>query len=471
MRSLIRGFLVCAVATLLLGAALAPRLRADGARDTGPLWASYPTCTLPFVDTGWDTTIALLPYPVIAQRFTYPGNIAACSLKVSSSYTFGRVDLVQWDAATLQPDPTTVALRSVTLTSSNMAWNWLHIPMSPPLVTTALAHVADPPSAPGALVYTGTYPFNQTVFRYTRDGAPTLPVGLWRTGSEWQTLPGPHGVHGISLCGGDALLQDLRVVQSVMGTDGMLPRVTYEALQRFRVPRAVRAHWVEVALDSAVADYYRIGEISVLRDGIGATPPAEMPLPLVAASLWPQGPLPAWVSHFDFDSSLTLLPGVDYWLRVTSGHYYAMRTHALTGGESADFTSAIGPLWMRYENGYNWLPVAGRALSFRVIGDTAVNLVGVEPGPRRSPLELRATPNPARGASVLAWSGAVGRVTLEVLDARGRRVADDAIVTGASGRYTWTASRSGRPLPAGLYFVRATDAEGHAALARVVLIR
>lgn len=471
MRRAIRALAVFAAATLLLGAALAPRLRADGARDTGPLWASYPTCTLPFVDTGWDTTINLLPYSAIAQRFTYPGNIAACSLKVSPSYTFGRLDLVQWDDAALQPDPTTVALRSVSLNSSNMAWNWLHVAMSPPLVTNAIAHVADPPSNSGAMVYAGTYPYNTTYFRYRRDGAPSLPVGLWRTGSAWQTLPGPHGVHGLSLCGGDATLQDLRVVQSVMKTDGMLPRVCYEAVQRFRVPRMVRAHWVEVALDSATADYYRIGQVCVLRDGMGATPPVEMPPPLVAASLWPQGPLPAWVSHFDFDSSLVLLPGVDYWLRVTTAHYYAMRTHALTGSESADFTSGIGPLWMRYENGYNWLPVPGRALSFRVIGDTAVNLVGVEPTPRRSPLELRATPNPARGASTLAWSGALGRVTFEVLDARGRRVGDGVTLPASSGRWTWSASRAGKPLPAGLYFVRATDAEGHAALARVVLIR
>lgn len=471
MHRVMRTIVLAAAATLLLGAALAPRLRADGARTTGPLWASYPTCTLPFVDTGWDTTINLLPYSAIAQRFDFPGNIAACSLKVSPSYTFGRLDLVQWDAANLQPDPTTVALRSVNLNSSNMAWNWLHIAMSPPLVTSTIAHVADPPTTSGAMVYTGTYPYNTTYFRYLRDGSPSLPVGLWRTGSAWQELPGAHGVHGLSLCGGDALLQDLRIVQSVMGTDGMLPRVSYEALQRFRVPRAVRAYWVEVALDSAVADYYRIGEISVLRDGIGATPPAEMPLPLVAASLWPQGPLPAWVSHFDFDSSLTLLPGVDYWLRVTTAHYYALRTHALTGAESADFTNGIGPLWMRYENGYNWLPLANRALSFRVIGDTTVSLVGVEPVPARASFALQATPNPARAGSVLAWSGAVGRVKLEVLDARGRRVSEGVTLPASAGRYAWPASRGGKPLPAGLYFVRATDSEGRAALARVVLIR
>ena len=49
---------------------------------------------------------------------------------------------------------------------------------------------------------------------------------------------------------------------------------------------------------------------------------------------------------------------------------------------------------------------------------------------------------------------------------------DGVTLPAASGRWTWSASRAGKSLPRGLYFVRATDAEGHAAaLARVVLIR
>lgn len=465
-----RACAVAAAAVMLLTSVLAPRLRADAVRGTGPAWASYPTCTLPIVNTGWDSTVTLAPYEGIAQPIPFGSNIAACSLKVNPTYTMGRFDVVQWDANALLPDPTTVALRSVALNSSNMAWNWLHVQMSPPVVTQAIAHVADPPSGIGALTYTGTYPYNDIQFRFTRNGDPGLSPGYKQSGGTHQPLPGPHGVHGISVCGGDGGLQALRVTQSVMRTDAMIPRTYYDALQRFRVPRRVRMQWIEVALDSLTGQYFSAGNVELLRDGIGATPPAEMPPAIVSASLWIMSPLPAWASHFDFDSSVVLEPGVDYWLRVTSAHFYALRARALTGGEGADFTNAIGPLWLRFENGYHWLPATGRALSFRVIGDTT-SIVDVAPAPVRSPLGLRVSPNPARGAAVLAWSGAVRGVRLDVIDARGRRVGGVSGAAGASGEWAWTAAASGRPLAPGLYFVRATDDEGHTAVARVALVR
>ncbi|MBK7368589.1 MAG: hypothetical protein IPJ04_11955 [Candidatus Eisenbacteria bacterium] len=283
MRSLIRAFAVCAVATLLLGAALAPRLRADGARDTGPLWASYPTCTLPFANTSWSTVITLPPYGRIAQPFPMNANLAACSLKVNPSYTFGRLDVVQWDAGQLQPDPTTVALRSVELNSSNMAWNWLHIQMSPPLVTRAIAHVAQSPSGSGAMVYTGNYPYNNTVFRYERAVTHAARGRLRRLGSA-DAAPGSHPVHGFSLCGGDASLQELRVVQSVMSTDVTLGFSYFDVLQRFRVPRRVRLQWVEFPVDSAMT-WNSVGSVAILRDGMsGAFPPLEVPPALLPRS-------------------------------------------------------------------------------------------------------------------------------------------------------------------------------------------
>ncbi len=473
MHSGIRTIVPCAAALLLLGTVLAPRLRADAARDAGPLWASYPTCSLPVVNTGWDSRITLPPYAGIAQPFGFIANVAACSLKVDPSYTFGRLELVQWDTANLMPDPTTVALRSVALNSSNMAWNWLHVQMSPPVVTRAIAHVAGPPSATGALTYTGTYPYNSTNFRYTADGDPSLPAGFYATGSGYQPLGGSHPVHGISLCGGDVALQDLRVVQSVMATDTKLGWSRHDVLQRFRVPRRVRLYWVEFAYDSALS-WNSVGSVAILRDGMeGANPPLELPPSLLSASFASSyetsPPAAAWHGHFDFDSSLVLEPGVDYWLRVTPANQFQLRAHTVTGAEGPDFTAGIGPMWSRTQNGQPW-NLEPAALSFRVIGDTT-SVVGVDATPSRSPLELRATPNPSRGASVLTWSGARGRVKFEVLDARGRRVTADAFGAGASGQWTWTAARAGRPLPAGLYFVRATDSEGHAALARVVLIR
>ncbi|MBI5169818.1 MAG: T9SS type A sorting domain-containing protein, partial [Candidatus Eisenbacteria bacterium] len=470
-RHLLRALVLALALSVVSVAAIAPRLRADGVPDRGaaqPLWATYPTCTMPLVNTGWDSRVTLPPYAGIAQPFGFTANVAACSLKVDPSYTFGRLEVVQWDAANLLPDPTTVALRSVALNSSNMAWNWLHVQMTPPLVTRAIAHVAGAPSASGALTYVGTYPYNSTSFRYTADGDPALPAGFYATGSGYHALAGAHPVHGLTLCGGDVGLQDLRVVQSVMATDTRLDWSRHDVLQRFRVPRRVRLHWVEFAYDST-ATWYSFGSVSILRDGLaGASPPLELPPPLLSAtfsaSYETSPPSPAWHSHFDFDSSLVLEPDVDYWLLVTPANQFQLRAHALTGGEGADFTAGIGPMWSRNTNGQPWTLENARALSFRVIGDTA-SVVSVDDAPRRSPLELRATPNPSRGASMLAWSGATGRVKLEVLDARGRRVSDDVTLPAASGRWAWSATRSGRPLPAGLYFVRATDSEGRAAIA------
>jgi hypothetical protein len=61
---------------------------------------------------------------------------------------------------------------------------------------------------------------------------------------------------------------------------------------------------------------------------------------------------------------------------------------------------------------------------------------------------------------------------VEVLDAQGRRVAGAAGITGAEGRWLWSGARDdGRPLPAGVYFVRASDGRGRVAADRVVLIR
>jgi hypothetical protein len=82
---------------------------------------------------------------------------------------------------------------------------------------------------------------------------------------------------------------------------------------------------------------------------------------------------------------------------------------------------------------------------------------------------LRVSPNPSRGSALLSWSGSPGPVRLDVHDAQGRRVGG---VTSARGEWLWGGARDdGGPLPAGMYFVRATDVAGRVASARVVLIR
>jgi hypothetical protein len=63
-------------------------------------------------------------------------------------------------------------------------------------------------------------------------------------------------------------------------------------------------------------------------------------------------------------------------------------------------------------------------------------------------------------------------MNVEVLDAQGRRVGGVAGVSGSEGRWLWSGARDdGRPMPAGVYFVRASDGMGRVVTDRVVLIR
>ncbi len=174
----------------------------------------------------------------------------------------------------------------------------------------------------------------------------------------------------------------------------------------------------------------------------------------------------AWDSHIDLSSFPTLQANHDYWLVVNPSRCYGFFTKVLHGDESGAFRTYIGPL---YRRDLDYMPaslIADRALTFRVIG-TPTGTVGVAPLPPRAPLALLATPNPARGAAAIVWTGAVGAVKLEAFDARGRRVAV-AEPRGDNGRWALDA---GAALPAGVYFVRARDGAGHTARARITLVR
>jgi len=95
------------------------------------------------------------------------------------------------------------------------------------------------------------------------------------------------------------------------------------------------------------------------------------------------------------------------------------------------------------------------------------------PGPRVPPASsfaLNAAPNPAPGAVRVDWSGAVGPVRFEVIDARGRRLADG--LGGAAGSWTWAGTdRDGRAVASGGYFLRARDSAGQLSSQRVMIVR
>ncbi len=100
-------------------------------------------------------------------------------------------------------------------------------------------------------------------------------------------------------------------------------------------------------------------------------------------------------------------------------------------------------------------------------GVTGVEPLAVDPG-------LHAWPNPvSRGATLVLRGGAAAPTRLEVIDLAGRRVGRiDLQAAGLDRREgRWTAADdAGRALPAGVYFLRATDVSGGPALPRIVVL-
>lgn len=208
---------------------------------------------------------------------------------------------------------------------------------------------------------------------------------------------------------------------------------------------------------------WRRGEPSAHHDGAGARV-GVVPLPA------PGGP--SWVSHFDFDTSVVLQPNRDYWLVVRAReHLQAGRARAHRT-EGADFDQGIRSFWTRSTTFGPWVEQTGRALGFKLIGDT-ITAVGVgtwapraphaatggQPQPRArsgdAHLERRRGRGGPRGARRTRPSRGI---------ARGRRQRRRAMDMEHGGRGRSAASQA-------VLLVRATDSQGQAAVARVAVIR
>jgi hypothetical protein len=109
-----------------------------------------------------------------------------------------------------------------------------------------------------------------------------------------------------------------------------------------------------------------------------------------------------------------------------------------------------------------------------VVYDAVLPAVEAPPAPRPAAFALRSPrPNPSRGEVTFAVDlPRAGRLTAEVLDLAGRRVAmlhDGAAAVGVRA-FTWDGrGAAGAETGAGLYFVRARF-EGEARTARVVRV-
>ena len=426
----------------------------------------------------------------VIQPLMARSSMSACSLRVvGTGWSWAVAAVREWDPVALAPDPSTIALRTVGLDPSGMdyyasnAVPWMRL--SPAIVAASVADVADPPRSTLAVEVRSVpsaYGYGLQGY-YEPEGDGAQPEGqVVAAGGTHQPLTGGHPVLAHAVCEGDVDVQALRIAQAVNHTDTPLLAHPPELLQRFRVPEPVELGWVELAVNRPTSPAPASGELMPVGPSAGieileappGDPPIVLPPRLVSSTLEAPyffsddfSPPPRWGSHDAFDLTVTLRPGRDYWLHVTSGSGYEFLAHTLAGNEGPAFTAGIGPFWTRTLSTDAWSLGAGQALAFKIIGRPTAS-VGVRPPPREGqPFRLSIAPNPARGPLRVEWSGAVGPIRLELLDARGRRLAAGS--GGAAGAWSWGVAGS-RPLAPGVYFVQARDSENRHAVQRFVVL-
>ena len=485
-----------AVTALLSGAAPLPPL-------PGPPPPIKPPCDHFASAVAGDSTVQIPNKGVgIEQALPAGISVAACSLRTGNAEFPGPIlALREWDPATLAPDSETVALRRAFVVPSVMpldaavdaGFNLPMISFVPPVVTSSVAGVAEPPRPQLALQLVNRrlilgLDWELTCY-FTPEGPAELPAAVkLNADSTREPLPGPHPVLAHAVCAGDADLATLRIVQSVRRTDVKPFPAPKEFMQRFRVPERVELSWIELALGEVFTPYFErfaaiddfpgpgprpffgIPVLAVIDGDAMPEPPAHVPSPMVEAqfdlgALVQASQGMGWVSHFGFDRTVTLEPDHDYWIWVRDAAATTFLNRRTHGDEPPEFTAGVGPYFARTDTAGEWIRAADQVLAFRVVGRP-----GASSPPPRAGFALSTTPNPAPGSVRVDWSGAVGSVRFEVLDPRGRRVSEG--LGGAAGTWTWPGTdRNGRAVASGIYFVRARDSAGRESVERVVVMR
>src|SRR5215831_187492 len=144
-RVLVR-FVPAVVVALLIALSLAPAhyVRATAAPPVSSPLGSVCDQTLQSGTGGTFVTIG--PSGGVTQPFGQQANIAACSLSFGNfTNDDGKFRIYQWDPATLAPDPTTIALRTVNFSPSGLQYNHMEVVFNPPVVTRLGEHLAEAP--------------------------------------------------------------------------------------------------------------------------------------------------------------------------------------------------------------------------------------------------------------------------------------------------------------------------------------
>ena len=499
-------FVLRAIPGLLVIALLALAAAVPGHDVAGP--APPPQLQPPCSDfasaVSGDSTIAIPAGTGIEQALPAGMSVAACSLRaIARINTFVRLTLRDWDPTTLAPDPNAIALRRAFFDGSSLIWSTggklPRVTFVPPVVLTSVPDVAEPPKPQVAMQLVADYSYGQNALGYfTPEGPAGLPaaVKVNADGSR-EPLPGPHPVLAHAVCAGDSDLGTLRIVQAVSRTDVKPFPSPREFAQRFRVPQQVELRWIELAMAGFISfggtyndPGVRQSPILAVVDGESMPQPLpDMPPPLVEApvdlnllaSTAFAGPI--WGSHLDFDRTVTLEPDHDYWIYVREAATSTFMNRRVRGDEPPAFTAGIGPYFCRADSAGEWNQAADQVLAFRIVAHPTAPPTPPAPPPIARPASpptpsmppasafaLNTTPNPAPGAVRVDWSGAVGPVRCDVLDARGRRLAEGS--GGAAGTWTWQGTdRDGRAVASGVYFIRARDSAGQASNQRVLIVR
>ena len=360
------------MALLALSAAAPAPLR------TGPAPPSQATATCdPFSQSGAGaSTYTFDAGSGLRQPLPVGMPIAACSLRANATgWNNANIRIVEWNPLVLAPDPQATALRTLFCNPSTMNYYTTNslprMDLVPPLITRSLPGVADPPSEHTAIEVTEAQYANSQSFvgYYAPEGDLTMPAAV--TFGATLPLAGTHPVAAHALCDGSGTLEELRVVQSVKRTDSLAPAGLGEYVQRFRVPEAVEVRWVELAIQEADQYSFTPTTVSIVEADGYAEPPVTMPPALAEASLlhyFHYEPGPRWAAPVDFDQSVQLQPGRDYWISLRTAVAHKYRTHTLTASESAMFGYAIGEFHHREQSTHPWTLASGQALSFKLIG-------------------------------------------------------------------------------------------------------
>ena len=371
---------------LCLAAAAPPR---NGAGPAPPPQFQPPCDDFASAVTG-DSSAQFSASSGLEQALPAGMSVASCSLSTAVPAYYGpNVDMTLrgWDPTTLAPDPTAIALRRAFFNPSNMLYAGGKMPRAtfvPPVVTSSVPGVAEPPASQVAIQIATDWDWAGQSYRafFNPEGPTAIPAAVkFHLDGSREPLPGAHPVLAHAVCAGDADLLTLRVVQSVARTNIKPFPAPREFLQRFRVPQEVELRWVELALAEVFVPYFeQVGDPSHLFWGIKTPqlaiidgddlphPVPNMPASLVEAPISIFSGTMRWISHTDFDHTVTLKPEHDYWIYVRDANATTFFNRRVQHVETSAFKEGIGPYFARSDTAGEWNQTADQVLAFHIVG-------------------------------------------------------------------------------------------------------